>query len=253
VAQGMELGATNNAMTTVQGLYAFGEVNFAYHGANRLGANALLSCIFDGLYCGVSVLNYVRNNASGGPAPEGISASVYDSYVKAEEAKQERLLATAGASTSADAGNPYVIGKELGDEMTAACTVVRTEQRVARCLSKLDELKDRYAKLRLGDAAVWTNQSLSYARALGDMLIVAEAIAKGCLERRESRGAHYRSDHPERDDAHYMKTSRAVYDPASRSTRLDFIPIDDTLIAPTARTYGKKDVSAVPTPTAAAS
>ena len=56
----MQLGAPNNMQTNIPGLYAFGEVNFAYHGANRLGANALLSCIFDGLFCGVSVLNYVR-------------------------------------------------------------------------------------------------------------------------------------------------------------------------------------------------
>jgi succinate dehydrogenase/fumarate reductase flavoprotein subunit len=62
IGLGMQPGAMNNMMTNIEGIYAFGEVNFAYHGANRLGANALLSCIFDGLFCGVSVVNLVRNS-----------------------------------------------------------------------------------------------------------------------------------------------------------------------------------------------
>lgn len=239
VGQGMLPGAPNNSMTNVPGLYAFGEVNFAYHGANRLGANALLSCIFDGLFCGVSVLNFIRDNAQR-PAADLPSAG-FDHAVRVEEAKVRRLVESVEKGSPAPETNPYVIGKELGDEMTAACTVVRTEARLRQCLTKLGELRARHDRMRLSDDASWTNQSLCYARAIGDMLALAEAIARGALERRESRGAHYRSDYPSRDDAQFMKTSLAKYDAGTRSSAIEFVGIDAALVLPTARTYGKKD------------
>ena len=239
VGMGMQLGAPNNSMTNIPGLYAFGEVNFAYHGANRLGANALLSCIFDGLFCGVSVFNYVKNEAPGKAPAEGLASGAFDESVSRETARMKSLVDSASAGASDPATNPYAIGKELGDEMTAACTVVRTETRAKQCLTKIAELKDRYAKVKLSDSAGWTNQSFSYARAVGDMLAVAEAIALGSLERRESRGAHYRSDYPDRNDAEFMKTSLAKHE--GGKTTLEFVPIDASLVAPTARTYGKKD------------
>jgi len=245
IGLGMQLGAPNNSMTNIPGIYAFGEVNFAYHGANRLGANALLSCIFDGLFCGVSVVNYIKNEAPSKKPADSVTQSVFDAAVASEQAKVKRLMDAVDPAGNRNAEvNPYAIGKELGDEMTAACTVVRGEARLKQCLGKLAELKDRYSRLKLADAATWTNQSMSYTRAMGDMLLIAEAIAKGALERRESRGAHYREDYTERDDANFMKTTRAVYDPASRTTTVDFVPIDASLIKPTARTYGKKDASA---------
>jgi succinate dehydrogenase / fumarate reductase flavoprotein subunit len=249
IGLGMQPGAPNNSMTNIPGIYAFGEVNFAYHGANRLGANALLSCIFDGLFCGVSVVNYIKNEAPSKKPADSVAQSVFDAAVASEQAKVKRLMDAVDPAGNRNAEvNPYAIGTELGDEMTAACTVVRGEARLKQCLGKLAELKDRYSRLKLADAATWTNQSMSYTRAMGDMLLIAEAIAKGALERRESRGAHYREDYTERDDANFMKTTRAVYDPASRTTTVDFVPIDASLIKPTARTYGKKDASATTEP-----
>lgn len=241
VGQGMQPGAINNSMTNIPGLYAFGEVNFAYHGANRLGANALLSCIFDGLFCGVSVLNFIKNEAPGKNPASGLPAGSFDAVVAQETAKMKQLLDGAKPSNTEPATNPYHIGKELGDEMTAACTVVRTEQRLKQCLIKLAELRDRYSKVRLSDSAAWTNQSFGYARSVGDMLILAEAVALGALERKESRGAHYRSDYMNRDDANFMKTTLARHE--SGKTSVEFVPIDASLILPTARTYGKKESS----------
>jgi succinate dehydrogenase / fumarate reductase flavoprotein subunit len=240
IGQGMQPGAINNAMTNVPGLYAFGEVNFAYHGANRLGANALLSCLFDGLFCGVGVVNYVRNDAPSKQPAEAMPAAAFDAGVQAEESTVRAFMNAVDPAANRDPlVNPYVIGKELGEEMTAACTVVRSEGRLTQCLAKIDELKDRFSRVRLSDSASWTNQSMGYARAVGDMLLLAEAIAQGAKQRRESRGAHYRTDYPERDDANYMKSTIAACNGASCSVR--FEPIDASLVAPTARTYGKKD------------
>jgi succinate dehydrogenase / fumarate reductase, flavoprotein subunit len=245
VGQGMQLGALNNSMTNVPGIYAFGEVNFAYHGANRLGANALLSCIFDGLFCGVSVVNYIRSEAVSTRTAEGIPQGVFDAAVASEAAKVQRLMSAVDPAGNRSAEvNPYMIGKELGEEMTAACTVVREDRRMRQALAKVMELRDRYSRLKLADAATWTNQSMSYTRAMGDMLIMAEALVKGAIERRESRGAHYRTDYPERDDANFMKTTLAKFDPVSKTSTVEFVAIDASLILPTARTYGKKDVSA---------
>jgi succinate dehydrogenase / fumarate reductase flavoprotein subunit len=244
VGQGMQLGAPNNMMTNIPGLYAFGEVNFAFHGANRLGANALLSCIFDGLFSGVSVVNYVRDGAPSKNPAADMPSGAFDRAVEIENAKAKRLIETVGRGEADPATNPYMIGKELGDEMTAACTVVRTEARLDQCLRKLGELKERYSRVRVSDDAPWTNQSFTYARAIGDMLVIAEALALGAKGRRESRGAHYRSDFPERDDANFMKTSVARYDGSAHSSTVTFEPIDASLILPTARTYGKKDADA---------
>jgi len=251
VGQGMALGEFANASTNIPGLYAFGEVNFAYHGANRLGANALLSCLFDGLFCGVSVLQYVRNATAKGTPSENIAQAIYDRAAKAEEAKHKAILETATRPGDAST-NPYVIHKELGDEMTAACTVVKSEARLRQCLAKVAELRDRYRRVSIQDSATWTNQTLGYTRSVGDMLCIAEAIAKGSYARKESRGAHYRTDYPDRDDANFMKTTLAKFDAASDSVTIEFAEVDSSLIKPTARTYGKTDAKKETKPAAAA-
>jgi succinate dehydrogenase / fumarate reductase flavoprotein subunit len=241
VGHGMQLGAPNNMMTNIPGLYAFGEVNFAYHGANRLGANALLSCLFDGLFCGVSVANYVRDGAPGTQPAVDMPSGEFDRAAEQEQGTMKRLLQSVGSGDGSVAYNPYAIGKELGEEMTAACTVVRSAPRLEQCMGKLSELRERYSKVALSDSAAWTNQSFSYARAVGDMLIIAEALAKGAYLRKESRGAHYRTDFPTRNDAEYMKSTVASYDAAAGVTSVSLQEIDADLILPEARTYGKVD------------
>lgn len=241
IGRGMQLGAPNNMMTNIEGLYAFGEVNFAFHGANRLGANALLSCIFDGLFSGVSVASYITNGRPSMEPAESIAQGLFDAEVGRENAKQKAILDTVATGDAADETNPYIIGREMGEEMTAACTVVREEKRLEQCRGRIAELRDRCKHLRLADGAVWTNQALSYARSLGDMLVVAEAMVAGAALRRESRGAHYRSDYPDRDDANFYKHTYAVFDPSTGNAKIEHIPVLADLVKPRARTYGKTD------------
>ena len=234
IGHGMTPGAPNNMMTNISGLYAFGEVNFAYHGATRLGANALLSCIFDGLFNGVSVVNYIQNNES----VSGVDQRTYDVIVKQEQDKTQRLLDAVGDQT--DETNPYKIGFEMGVEMTAASTVVKTGPRLEQAIDKLKELRERYSHVKMSDGAGWTNQSLSYTRAVGDMLILAEAIAKGGLLRKESRGSHYRLDYPERDDDNFLKTTVAEYKRgADDPHHIFYRDVDTRLVKLRPRTYGK--------------
>lgn len=231
---GMKAGDPKNLMTNINGLYAMGEANVHYHGANRLGANSLLSCIFDGLFGGVGVKNYVSDLA---PDRDSIDPSIYDSVVKQEQDRMEALIHSEGDV------NPYELWQEMGKDMTANCTVVRYNDRLDGLLANIREYKARYKRVRLSDTGLWTNQNLSFARAVRDMIALAEAIAKGARMRDESRGAHYKPDFPDRDDEKYLKSTIATYDVAGDEANVAWGPIDISLIPPRKRTYGKVEAT----------
>ncbi|MEM9419284.1 MAG: FAD-binding protein [Planctomycetota bacterium] len=233
--EGLLYGDPKNMMTNIPGLYAFGESNYAYHGATRLGANALLSCIFDGLYNGLSVHNYAHA-PQGTPAGE-LPDALFDKYVEQEKAKVQKLTESTGAN------NPYEIHQELGLEMTATCTVVKEEQRLLQGREKIAELKAKYQDLKISDTGVYTNQNVSFARALGDMIVYSDALLEGSIARKESRGSHYRSDYTERIDDQFHKTTKVKYDGEADKPIIEWEEIPSPLVPLRARTYGKVDAS----------
>jgi succinate dehydrogenase / fumarate reductase flavoprotein subunit len=237
---GLKAGAPNNLMTNIPGLYAMGEVSFGFHGANRLGANSLLSCIFEGLFGGPGVRNYITDLAT---AADDVAQQVYDAVAKQETDRQNWLINNNGSE------NPYLLWQEVGKWMTDNCTVVRDNAKLEATMERCQEWKQRYQKVKLSDTGMWTNQNLSFTRAVRDMLVQAEAILKGALARNESRGTHYKPAFPERNDAEFLKATIASYNAADGSTSISFAPVDTSLIPPRARTYGKKDAA----PTKAAS
>src|SRR5205823_3312169 len=91
---GLKAGDPRNMMTNLPGLYTMGEVSFAYHGANRLGANSLLSCIFDGLFGGTCIRNYITDVVKTGAAD--LPQNVYDGVVRQEQEKVNWLVKNAG-------------------------------------------------------------------------------------------------------------------------------------------------------------
>ena len=200
------------------------------------------ACIFDGLFNGVSVVNYVRENASIRPRASSRNRCSIRRLQREQEKDTIELLASVNTVERRDQSlNPYQIAQELGDEMNAASTVVKTGPRLEKCLQKLDELSDRFKRMELGDGAMWTNQSLSFARSVGDMIVLAEAIAKAGLLREESRGSHYRTDFPERDDERFWKTSVAKYNTETGKSDIDFIEVKAGLVKLRPRNYGKVD------------
>jgi succinate dehydrogenase / fumarate reductase flavoprotein subunit len=242
---GLKFGDPNNMMTNVPGLYAMGEVSFAYHGANRLGANSLLSCIFDGLFGGTCIKNYITDSVKGSAGD--ISESAYSAIVAQETDRQNWLVRNTGGE------NPYLLWQEMGKAMTDFCTVVRYNDKLEKILAQCQEWKSRYKNVQLSDTGMWTNQNLSFARALRDMIVMAEAILQGALQRNESRGAHYKPDFPERDDANFLKATLAIYDKSADKPRIEYGPVDTSLVAPRARTYGKVEAKASEFPKPAAS
>jgi succinate dehydrogenase / fumarate reductase, flavoprotein subunit len=231
---GMVSGSPWNMMTNIKGLYAFGEVNYQYHGATRLGANALLSCIFDGLYCGLSVANYATSSAKDKGLAADMPSELFDGFVKQEQEKAENLIANKGDA------NPYDIHRRLGEVMTDELTVVRTEKGMEKALAEVREIKQEYSRVRMSDTGMWTNQNLSFTRALWDMIIYAEAMLLAGIDRKESRGCHYHLDYPERDDNKFKQTAVTQYDAKSDEHTVVWEDVPSPLIPPRDRGYGKK-------------
>ena len=228
---GLVFGDPANMSTNVPGLYTMGECSFAYHGANRLGANSLLSCIFDGLFGGTCIANYIADVAP--KAAADVPQATFDAVTEQEVKRQDWLVHNDGTE------NPYLLWQEMGKWMTENCTVVRHNDRLQATLDKCQEWKDRYKRVKLSDTGMWTNQNLSFARATRDMILESEAVLRGALARDESRGAHYKPAFPTRDDARFLKATIATYDAAGDKVDISYGPVDVSLVPPRDRNYGK--------------
>jgi succinate dehydrogenase / fumarate reductase, flavoprotein subunit len=212
--------------TNVPGIFAAGECEYQYHGANRLGANSLVSCIFGGGLAGASAVKYVKNLEKGA---EATAQAVYESERKRQEEKNQKLISQDGSE------NPITIWRELGDLMTEHVTVTRINKNLQATHAKIQALQDRYKKMNLSDRTRWSNQTLNFARELENMLVLSRVITLGALARNESRGAHYKPEFPDRDDANWLKTTRAKW--VNCDVQLTYEPVDISLIKPRARRY----------------
>ncbi len=217
-----------NQATNIPGLYAAGECEYQYHGANRLGANSLVSCIFGGFTAGPNALAYSRNLAKSGAAVPG---SVYDTERKRQEEINNGLLRSEGTE------NPFLIWRELGEIMTRDCTVIRYNKNLRQADSKIVELIERIRNVNLSDRTTWANTTFAFTRELYNMLQLARVVVQGAAIRDESRGAHYKPDFPERDDKNWLKTTKAGFAPDADEPRFEFESVDVSLIPPRPRRY----------------
>jgi succinate dehydrogenase / fumarate reductase flavoprotein subunit len=212
--------------TSIPGIYAAGESEYQYHGANRLGANSLVSCIFGGGIAGPAAVKYSKGLHKGA---EAVDASVFDRERKRQEAKNQSLISQDGTE------NPMTIWKEMGEIMTEHVTVTRINKNLELAHNQLRELEARYRRINLSDRTKWSNQTLNFARELENMLLLARVITLGALNRNESRGAHYKPEFPERDDANWLKTTRAKW--VNNDIHLTYEPVDTSLIPLRPRRY----------------
>lgn len=210
-------------MTNVPGLFAAGECEYQYHGANRLGANSLLSCI----YGGQVAAHRAMEQPGGGPA--GGAGAAADAEVARQRELLGRILAGEGEE------NPYRLHRELGRVMTENMTVVRHNARLDETLEKIVELKGRWRHIGLVDRGWRSNPSLHFTRQLWLMLELAHVMTLGARLRDESRGAHYKPEFPTRDDARFLKTTIATFTPDGPS--LGYEDVDLQYLPPRPRKY----------------
>ncbi|HTE88317.1 MAG TPA: succinate dehydrogenase flavoprotein subunit [Terriglobales bacterium] len=211
--------------TNVPGIYAAGECDYQYHGANRLGANSLVSCIFGGFIAGPAALQYARNQKS------AAANGSFDAERKRQQELNARMMRSDGNE------NPFLLWRELGELMTRNCTVIRYNKNLQATDAKLCELLERFQHINLSDRSQWANTTIAFARQLNNMLQLARVIAQGAALRDESRGAHYKPDFPDRDDKNWLKTTKAYFAADADEPRFEFEPVDISLIPPRPRKY----------------
>jgi succinate dehydrogenase / fumarate reductase, flavoprotein subunit len=248
---GMVEGSPRNHQTSIPGLYAIGECDYQYHGANRLGANSLLSCIFSGLFVAPSLVNVCNAKAKGASD----ASRLFDAEIRRQEDLHRSLLArTAGTE------NPYDLHQQLGNIMTRVATVVRRNDQLAAAYDEVCRLAERWEKCAVSDTGNWTNQNVVFTKALGDMFPVAKLILKGALLRDECRGAHFKPafsmpgisatdpagkrreaeqwcDAFETNSRKWLKSTIAKCGPGGEPD-ISYQDVDTSLITPRPRLYG---------------
>jgi succinate dehydrogenase / fumarate reductase flavoprotein subunit len=213
--------------TNIPGLLAAGECDYSIHGANRLGANSLVSCVYGGFVAAPAAIQFatsVERNGSNG-------SGIYDQELKKQQQINDSLIKQSGNE------NQYVLHQEMGKWMTDNVTVVRYNHKLKETDNKLLELMDRYKRISINDSNLWATMALPHARHLDNMLELARVITLGALNRNESRGAHYKPDFPDRDDEKFLKTTIAEY--SGEGPVLSYEAVDVSLIPPRRRDYSK--------------
>ncbi|MBV8982132.1 MAG: succinate dehydrogenase flavoprotein subunit [Acidimicrobiia bacterium] len=208
--------------TVLPGLYAAGECAcVSVHGANRLGTNSLLDIVVFGRRGGAAMAQYVNS----------VSHADLPAHVEDEtRGLVERLRTSAGGENVAD------IRARLQEEMMDKASVFRTDESLRSVLDTVRSLRDRYQRAGIQDKGEVFNYDLTEAIELGFLIDLAESLVVSALARTESRGAHFRDDHPTRDDVNWMRHSMAFRNDDG-GVRLDYKPVVGGKYEPMERKY----------------
>ena len=228
--------------TNIKGLMASGECDYQYHGANRLGANSLLSAAYSGTVSGPEAMRMAKSGELG------------DALTQAEldKARQEVVDQFEGILKMDRPENAHKLHHELGDLMYKYVSIERDNNGLDQCLVELKEILKRWDNIGLTDRGHWANQEAMFVRQLRNMILYAMCITKAARCRDESRGAHAKialdangkrmMDGDElvfmpRDDKNFMRISIVDYDPKTEEPIVSYDEFDHSLIKPRARNY----------------
>jgi len=217
-------------MTNIEGLFNIGESDFEFHGANRLGANALLSCIFAGLTAANEIPKYLESFESVKLDEEQIN-----NLIEEEKNRQNKLLNQKGNE------NIYQLHQEMSDIMLKNVTVKRDNNELKKTLDNLREIEKRYNNVKLDDGSNILNQTYMFARQFPYMIKLAICITKSALLRDESRGSHFKKEFPIRDDKKFLKTTIATYNSENDDIDISYIDVDTRHYTPMKRAYEKDE------------
>ncbi|MGL4550420.1 MAG: FAD-binding protein, partial [Gemmataceae bacterium] len=222
-------------MSNVPGLFVLGEANFSDHGANRLGASALMQGLADGYF----VIPYTIGDYLAGVKPDAKDTS--GAEFKAAEAsvaqRQNRLLAIKGKKTATQ------FHRELGKLMWENCGMARTEKSLKEALAKIPELRERFWKeAGVPGGGQGMNQALEEAGRVADFLEFGELLCLDALERRESAGGHFREEYQDdgeakRDDEHFQHVAAWGYNGDGAAPTRNVEPLVFTEVKPAVRSY----------------
>ncbi|MBI5493159.1 MAG: FAD-binding protein [Deltaproteobacteria bacterium] len=215
------IAAGVDGATRIAGLFAAGEsACVSVHGANRLGGNSLLETIVFGRRAGKKAAEF----AKGSPLPDFPDSALRDAaHEVADIMKRD------------DGEAQHIIRNELNALMEENCGIFRNRERLTKCLDKVRELKQRYGRVALSDKGEFFNNELLYVLELGKMLTVSEAIVLGALNRQESRGSHFRTDFPARNDNDWLKHTLVYKDAGALKIR--YRDVNITKFKPEERKY----------------
>lgn len=221
-----------NGATPLEGLYAAGEAAcVSINGANRLGSNSLPECLVFGARAGRAAAEFSGIQK---PPKSAVLAQAGDELVRLEE---QYLHKTGGKERIA------TLREEMQKAVEDGAGIYREQSTLVLAGNKLRELQERYRNIMLDDHGRTFNTELIAALELGCMLDVAQSIVECALHRTESRGAHQRTDFPERDDKKFLAHS-LVYHDTDDALRVEYLPVKITRWPPGERVYGQQEAVA---------
>jgi succinate dehydrogenase / fumarate reductase flavoprotein subunit len=225
-----------NLMSTIDGLFVLGEANFSDHGANRLGASALMQGLADGYF----ILPYTMGDYLARKKPDNLTTD-HAAFKQAEKTvmdQTKKLLGIKGKRTVDS------FHKELGKLLWEECGMTRNEKGLRHALSKIPEIRDEFWKnVTLPGSGEELNQSLEKAGRVADFLELGELMCLDALERKESCGGHFREEsqtpdgEAQRDDAHFAYVAAWEYQGEGKSPALHKEPLAFENIPVAARSY----------------
>ena len=224
-----------NLQSTIPGLHVIGEANFSDHGANRLGASALMQGLADGYF----ILPYTIGNylATAKPGKVGTDHPEFKAAEAAVVARNQRFLDIKGKRTVAS------FHKELGRIVWEECGMARNEAGLTRALKQIPALREEFHKnLNVLGSADEMNQSLEKAGRVADFLELGELMCRDALERRESCGGHFREEFQDegearRDDANFAHVAAWEYQGENKVPKRNVEPLNFEYVHLQTRSY----------------
>jgi succinate dehydrogenase / fumarate reductase flavoprotein subunit len=223
-------------MSTIAGLFVLGEANFSDHGANRLGASALMQGLGDGYF----VIPYTLGNFLAGVKPGGVDTTAAEfKQVEAEVAERiKRLMAIKGKRTASS------FHRELGKRMWDDCGMARSEKSLKQALAAIPELRERFwREAGVPGTDQGMNPALEEAGRVADFLEFAELLCMDALYRNESCGGHFREEHQypdgeaKRDDEHFSNVAGWEYKGPDKAPVVHQEPLIWEEVHPSVRSY----------------
>jgi succinate dehydrogenase / fumarate reductase flavoprotein subunit len=224
-------------MSTIPGLFVLGEANFSDHGANRLGASALMQGLADGYFIApYTVGNYLAGTKPNSTPPDDCPEA--KEAVAASQDRVKRLMGINGKETPTD------FHRSLGKVMWEYCAMARSEAGLKKALALIPELRERFwGNLRVPGSGDGVNQTLEHAGRVADVLEIGELMCHDALERHESCGGHFREEwqthdgEAQRDDANFCHVAAWEHAGEGNAPKRHVEPLDFECVNLATRSY----------------